>query len=103
MDVARNGHEAVAAFARNRYDLILMDVQMPEMNGLEATRHIRAIEAERGGRVPIIALTAGALKQDREECFSAGMDAYLPKPFRAADLREAIKNLVCAAVPQAGD
>ena len=103
VDVARNGHEAVAAFARNRYDLILMDVQMPEMNGLEATRHIRAIEAERGGRVPIIALTAGALKQDREECFSAGMDAYLPKPFRAADLKEAIRNLVCAAAPHAGD
>ncbi len=91
IDVAGNGHEALEAFSRDRYDLILMDCQMPEMDGYEATRAIREKEASRGGdrqdkRMPIVALTAHAMEGDRETCIKAGMDDYLSKPFRPNEL-----------------
>jgi CheY-like chemotaxis protein len=69
-----------------------MDVQMPTMNGLEATVAIRQREAQTGGHIPIIALTAHALEGDRDQCLSAGMDGYVPKPLRHQDLRRAIGN-----------
>lgn len=88
--VANNGVEAVAAFEREPFDLILMDVQMPELDGLEATARIRQLEEFRSGRVPIIAMTARAMKGDRERCLEAGMDGYVSKPFRRGDLYDAI-------------
>jgi CheY-like chemotaxis protein len=87
--VARNGREAVAAVQhgpRGVFDLILMDVQMPDMDGFETTAAIRGRELLTGGRVPIIAVTAYAMKGDRERCLAAGMDGYLSKPIRAQEL-----------------
>ncbi len=78
--VARDGHEAVGQFIDHEFDLILMDVQMPRMDGLEATAAIRAREKGLARRTPIIAMTAGALNEDRELCLRAGMDAYMAKP-----------------------
>ena len=81
VDLAENGEQGVEAFSREDYDLILMDVQMPGMNGLEATTAIRALEEDRDHRVPIIALTAHVMPGDREACFNAGMDGFIAKPF----------------------
>jgi signal transduction histidine kinase/DNA-binding response OmpR family regulator/HPt (histidine-containing phosphotransfer) domain-containing protein len=89
-----NGDLAVKATAASRYDLVLMDVQMPVMSGLEATVAIRQRELETGGRVPIVALTARALKGDAELCLAAGMDAYITKPLKAAELMSAAERLV---------
>jgi CheY-like chemotaxis protein len=88
--VANNGKEALAALARGPFDVVLMDVQMPEMSGFEATSAIRQRERETGGHVPIIAMTAHAMRGDRERCLEAGMDHYVSKPIRAQDLFEAI-------------
>jgi CheY-like chemotaxis protein/HPt (histidine-containing phosphotransfer) domain-containing protein len=88
-DVAETGLEALKAMERAHYDLILMDVQMPEMDGFEATRQIRKKEgASNGGRIPIIAMTAHALKGDRGKCLKAGMDDYLSKPIQPKELAE---------------
>jgi PAS domain S-box-containing protein len=87
--VAANGRQAVEAFQNEPFDLVFMDVQMPEMDGFEATETIRAAE-EKGQHVPIIAMTAHAMKGDRERCLQSGMDAYLAKPIRARELYEII-------------
>jgi two-component system, sensor histidine kinase and response regulator len=88
--VVGNGREAVSAVQAEMPDLVLMDVQMPEMDGLEATERIRGWEQRTGTRVPIVAMTAHALKGDRERCLAAGMDAYVAKPIRADELFAAI-------------
>ncbi len=95
--VANNGIEAVKMFQKESFDLILMDIQMPEMDGLEATWTIRSIEDE-DAHIPIIAMTAHAMKGDRENCLESGMDNYLSKPIRANLLYEAVE-----AIPVDGD
>ena len=92
-DVAGNGNEALAAVQRQFYDVVLMDVQMPHMDGLEATRRIRALEKQNGGRVSvIIAMTANVMPGDREKCTAAGMDEYIPKPIRPELLQTTIES-----------
>ncbi|MFM9883777.1 MAG: response regulator, partial [Burkholderiales bacterium] len=89
VDAAQNGKEAVTAAARGGYDLILMDCQMPVMDGLEASAAIRAREGSEpsGARVPIIALTANAAQVDRERCIAVGMNDYLAKPYTMLQLQ----------------
>jgi signal transduction histidine kinase/CheY-like chemotaxis protein len=92
--LATSGNEVLKALESDTFDLILMDVQMPGMDGLQTTRAIREREAVTGGRVPILAMTALAMKQDRERCLEAGMDAYVSKPVSPAELYRAIENLL---------
>lgn len=91
-DVATNGLEVLKALERRSYDVILMDIQMPEMDGLEAARRIRMLP--NGTEIYIIAITAHALKGDRETCFNAGMNGYISKPVRIEDLQDALKNCI---------
>ena len=91
--IAGNGIEAIALWEKQRFDLVLMDVQMPEMGGFEATVEIRTREIETGQHVPIVAMTAHAMKGDRERCLLAGMDDYIPKPIQARLLYEVISRL----------
>jgi CheY-like chemotaxis protein len=97
--VVGNGQEALTALEKESFDVVLMDVQMPEMDGFEATAAIREKEIGAQRRVPIVAMTAYALKGDRERCLEAGMDGYVSKPFRAAELAAVIEGLVPAAEP----
>ncbi len=91
-DTVVNGEEAVLAFKKGHYNLVLMDVQMPGIDGLEATRAIRRKEKETGGHIPIIAMTAHAMKGDRERCLKAGMDDYISKPVRPQSLAQTISK-----------
>ena len=91
--VTSNGKEALAAFEQQEFDVILMDIQMPGMNGLGASSAIREREGESGRVTPILALTAHAMTGDRERCLAAGMDAYITKPFKAKNLLDAIEEL----------
>jgi signal transduction histidine kinase/DNA-binding response OmpR family regulator len=102
-DVAANGLEALEATVRVRYDVILMDCQMPEMDGFEATRVLRERERSQGGpHLHIVALTASALAEERQKCLDSGMDAFLPKPVRLEALRETIARAVAPLeTPQA--
>ena len=100
--VAGTGREALAAIEQkavehSQFDLVLMDLQMPDMDGYEATAALRAREREEGGRLPVVALTANAMQGDRENCLEHGMDGYLSKPVRPADLFAEIERVLAAA------
>ncbi|HYM07335.1 MAG TPA: ATP-binding protein [Terriglobales bacterium] len=95
--VAKNGHEALAASDQHRFDIVLMDVQMPEMDGFEATRAIRAREQGTAGHLPIIAITAHAMKGDCDRCLEAGMDGYISKPINTSALFHAIERAMAVA------
>jgi len=97
--IANNGREAVTLAAANEFDLIFMDIQMPEMDGLEAARRIRAADNDAGCHVPIIAMTAQAMKGMRERCLSVGMDDYLVKPVRAREIYDKIESLFSTRIP----
>jgi PAS domain S-box-containing protein len=99
VDVVANGKEAVQAVETAPYDLILMDVQMPEMDGLEATMAIREREKGDSRHIPIIAVTATVLKEDRDLCLASGMDGYVTKPIQPEELKEAINRLLAADTP----
>jgi len=92
--VAGNGNETLTAFQNEEFDLILMDLQMPEMDGFEATAAIRVKENGCGNHIPIVALTAHAMKGDREKCIAGGMDGYLTKPIRPQELDELLESYV---------
>ncbi len=91
--IAANGHETVAAVQREHFDLVLMDVQMPVMDGLAATGAIREWEKAAGGHIPIVAMTAHAMKGDRDRCLAAGMDSYLAKPIHLQQLKRILAGL----------
>jgi CheY-like chemotaxis protein len=94
-DIARNGFEALRKFMNGKYDVVLMDVQMHELDGLEATRRIRKLESDRKlCRTPIVAMTAHVREQDKNKCLDAGMDDFIPKPFDPAILQEKIERYV---------
>jgi signal transduction histidine kinase/PleD family two-component response regulator len=99
-DIARDGREAIQAFSSKPYDIIFMDCQMPDIDGLEATRQIRQFEAGSGRRLPIVAMTAGTVLGVREECLAAGMDDYVAKPVRWADLLAVVQRHLPHFQPQ---
>lgn len=105
IDAAENGNEALGKIQEGKYDLILMDIQMPELDGYEAVRIIRQREKARNlPRLPVIAMTAGAMKGDRERCLKAGMDNYIMKPIDPRELAEKIEStLRSAMVPEYSD
>ncbi len=108
VDIAGNGREAVDAVSRQRYDIIFMDCQMPEMDGYEATGAIRKRETENRGsgavtRIPIVALTGYATQQDRERCLQAGMDDYISKPFSVAAIQSILDRWLSARPMESGE
>ena len=98
-----DGREALAVLERELFDLVLLDIHMPELDGFQVVRAIRERERTEGGHLPVIALTARSRKEDRDKCLAAGMDEYLTKPFKAADLCAAIDRVASRRLPQKTD
>ena len=94
IDTATNGKEALDKFGTSKYDLILMDIQMPVMSGLVAAEKIRSLETSTNAHIPIIAITANAMLGDKERCISAGIDDYISKPFQPSALIEKINRFL---------
>jgi CheY-like chemotaxis protein len=94
VEIANSGQEALDKLDQSRFDLVLMDVQMPDLDGLQATVLIRDRERRQGRRVPIVAMTAQAAESDRKRCFEAGMDAYITKPVHVPELMSIIESVV---------
>lgn len=101
--IANNGREALDALEKDMFDVVLMDVQMPVLGGFEATTAIRLREKDTGGHIPIIAMTANAMKGDREKCLEVGMDHYIPKPIKLKDLLGTIDVAINSAVGKVAD
>ena len=97
VDIVPDGLQALEAVQARSYQLVLMDVQMPVMNGLEATARIRALPDPRLAAIPIVAITANAMRGDDQACFAAGMNGYVTKPISAASLLEAVERHATAA------
>src|SRR5262249_28387759 len=97
--LANNGREALRLAGEEAFDLLLLDVHMPELDGFQVAQAVRERERTAGGRLPIIALTARARKEDRERCLAAGMDAFLAKPIQGADLWAAMERVVGVRPP----
>lgn len=93
-EIVENGRQAVEKYSLGSYDALLMDIQMPDMDGLEATAIIRSMEEGTGRRIPIIALTASSMKEDIQKCLNAGMDAHISKPFKADKLKAALAQII---------
>jgi CheY-like chemotaxis protein len=98
--LAADGQVALNLLAENEFDLIAMDMQMPVMDGIEATQKIREREAISGGHIPIVAMTANAFEEDRRRCFDAGMDGYVVKPVSAQSIRAEIERVMAAQMKQ---
>jgi CheY-like chemotaxis protein len=101
VSVAGNGVDALQAMETSRFDLVMMDVQMPDMDGFEATAKIRQREQDLGYHTPILAITAHAMKGDREKCLAAGMDGYITKPLRLNEMFELIEEMLSKSKPSA--
>jgi CheY-like chemotaxis protein len=97
-----NGKEALAAIQKESFDVVLIDIQMPEMDGFEATAQIRASEEHQSFHLPILALTAHAMSGDRERCVAAGMDGYVSKPLQTAELLQALADVTALSWAKAG-
>mgnify|MGYP003351140380 CR=1 FL=1 len=91
--MAGDGAAAVQFVRDGEYDVIFMDCQMPTMDGFEATRHIRLLDSATGSRTPIVAMTANATEEDRNQCIAAGMDGFLPKPITEIELISVIRKI----------
>lgn len=92
VDTAENGIEALERVENSHYSVIFMDLQMPEMDGFEATKEIRKIQERKKAKTPIIAITANAMQGDQKKCLDAGMDDYLSKPFELNDIENLLKK-----------
>jgi CheY-like chemotaxis protein len=95
--VAGNGRAALSAISEQNFDLVLMDVQMPELDGLQATRTLREMEREGDKKLPVVAMTAHAMQGDRDRCLAAGMTAYVSKPVRSEELFKVIDEVLAGA------
>lgn len=93
VEIVENGFEALKSIESHSFDIIFMDLMMPEMDGLETTRYIRAMQGEIG-KIPIIATTANAMAEDREKCLSLGMSDFISKPFELADVEAVLKKYI---------
>jgi CheY-like chemotaxis protein len=101
-EVVENGADAVAGVVTGRFSMVLMDCQMPEMDGYEATRRIRELDGQMS-RIPIVAMTANAMEGDRQRCLEAGMDDYVSKPIDPTEFKKAVRKALMSDVARAGE
>ena len=103
VDLADDGLTALARVASGDYDVMLLDLQMPGIDGIETARRLRALPAARGGRLPVVAVTANVLAGERQRCLAAGMDAYIAKPYARARLQAVLEEVLGSGRVVGGD